>query len=98
MGFRETELARYAAIFAADAGTEALYYGDRITDEVATLCLAIAQEAVAFRDLALSRGEDFYPMAFVEAAARALSEDHSATLLTLIEAGEAEVDMIKGGR
>jgi hypothetical protein len=90
------DLARYAAIFAADAGTDALYYGDRITDDVALLCIAIAQEAIAFRDLALSRGEDFYPMAFVEAAANMLNRWPTSTLVQLIEAGEAEVEAIKG--
>ena len=96
MTYRSTELARYAAVFAADAGTDALYYGERITDDVANLCLAIAEEAIAFRDLALSRGEDFYPLAFVEAAAQALAADHSATHVKLVEAGQAEVDMIIG--
>ena len=37
------ELARYAAIFAADAGTDALYYGDRYTDDMAALCVAVAE-------------------------------------------------------
>jgi hypothetical protein len=92
----EQDLARYAAIFAADAGTDALYYGDRITDDVALLCLAVAQEAIAFRDLAFSRGEDFYAMAFVEAAANMLNRWPTSTLVQLIEAGEAEVEAIKG--
>jgi hypothetical protein len=39
-------LAYYAAIFAADAGTDALYYDDRYTDEMAHMCIAVAKEAI----------------------------------------------------
>lgn len=41
------DLARYAAIFAADAGTDALYYGDRDTTDVTNLCITVAQVAIA---------------------------------------------------
>ena len=86
------ELARYAAIFAADAGTDALYYSDRDTDEMASLCVAVASEAITRRNLANVAGKDFYACAFVEAAAQALNQCHSATLAQLIDAGQQESD------
>jgi len=63
------DLARYAAIFAADAGTDALYYKDRYTEEMADMCVDVALEAIKRRDAASEAGEDFYACAFVEAAA-----------------------------
>ena len=86
------ELARYAAIFAADAGTDALYYGDRYTDEMANLCVAVASEAITRRNLANVAGKDFYACAFVESAAQALNQCHAATLAQLIDAGQQESD------
>jgi hypothetical protein len=90
------ELARYAAIFAADAGTDALYYNDRYTDEMAELCIAVAMEAIKRRDAAYAAGLDFYACAFVEAAATALYKCHAATLEQLLDAGQMESDSIAG--
>ena len=88
------DLARYAAIFAADAGTDALYYDDRYTDEMAELCIAVAEEAVARREAAKAAGLDFYACAFVEEAAQALNRCHAATLEQLLEAGQRHSDCI----
>jgi hypothetical protein len=90
------DLARYAAIFAADAGADALYYNDRYTDEMAELCVAVAKEAIKRRDAAQEAGEDFYACAFVEAAADALNRCHAATLEQLLDAGQMESDCIAG--
>jgi len=88
------DLARYAAIFAADAGTDALYYGDRYTDEMADLCVAVASEAITRRNMANLAGKDFYACAFVEQAANALNQCHAATLAQLFDAGQQESDNI----
>lgn len=88
------DLARYAAIFACDAGSEALYYDDRYTDEMSELCIAVAEEAIKRRDAAKEAGEDFYACAFVEAAANALHQCHPATLEQLLDAGQIESDTI----
>jgi hypothetical protein len=93
---QDTDLARYAAIFACDAGTDALYYGDRYTDEMAELCIAVAEEAIQRRDAAAEAGKNFYACAFVEAAADALNRCHSATLEQLLDAGQMESDCIAG--
>lgn len=93
----ERDLARYAAIFAADAGTDALYYDDRYTDDMADLCLAVAEEAIKRRGEADEAGEDFYACAFVEAAAAALSACPAATLPQILAAGQTEVDNLKKG-
>lgn len=90
------DLARYAAIFAADAGTDALYYNDRYTDEMAELCLDVALEAIKRRDAAQEAGEDFYACAFVEQAAFALNQCHAATLEQILDAGQMESDSIAG--
>ena len=90
------DLARYAAIFACDAGADALYYDDRYTDEMAELCIAVAKEAIKRRDAAEEAGEDFYACAFVEAAADTLNRCHVATLEQLLEAGQMESDLIAG--
>ena len=90
------DLARYAAIFAADAGTDALYYNDRYTDEMADLCFDVALEAIKRRDAAKEAGEDFYACAFVEAAANALHQCHPATLEQLLDAGQIESDSLAG--
>ncbi len=95
---QQQDLARYAAIFAADAGTDALYYGDRYTDDMADLCLSVAAEAISRREAAEIAGKDFYACAFVEAAAFALNSCHAASLDQLLEAGQIESDLIaKGG-
>ena len=91
----DDSVARYAAIFAADAGEQALYL-NRTTDEVADLCVAVADEAVKRRDAAFAKGEDYYAMAFVETAASWLSNHPRATFLELCLAGQREVDMLKG--
>jgi hypothetical protein len=90
------DLARYAAIFAADAETDALYYNDRYTDEVADLCIAVAEEAIKRRDAAQEAGEDFYACAFVEEAAQALNYCHPSTLEQLFDAGQRESDSLAG--
>lgn len=90
------DLARYAAIFAADAGAEALYYNDRYTDEMAELCIAVAQEAIKRRDAAKEAGEDFYACRFVEEAANALNQCHAATLEQMFDAGQMECDALAG--
>lgn len=91
------ELARYAAIFAADAGTDALYYGDRYTDDVASLCVAVASEAISRRNMANLAGRNFYACAFVEQAAEALNQCHAATLAQLFDAGQQESDNLAKG-
>lgn len=90
------DLAYYAAIFAADAGTDALYYDDRYTDEMAELCIAVAEEAIRRRCAAFEADEDFYACAFVEAAANALNQCHAATLEQLLDAGQRESDSLAG--
>lgn len=93
----DIRLAHYAAIFAADAGTDALYH-DRYTGAVGDLCVAVAQEAIARKVAADSKGKDFYPVAFVESAALALAVNPAATLEQLFDAGQMEVDAIRKDR
>lgn len=88
------DLARYAAIFAADAGATALYHDERYTDEMAELCLAVAEEAVKRREAAKEANKDFYACAFVEAAAKTLNEQPTADLEQLLTAGQGESDAI----
>lgn len=90
------DLARYAAIFAADAGADALYYDERYTDEMAALCVAVAEEAIKRREAAREAGYRFNATAFVEQAAYALNRCHSATLGQLLEAGQREADSLAG--
>jgi hypothetical protein len=90
------DLARYAAIFAADAGTDALYYNDRYTDEMAELCVSIAKVVIMRRDDAFAANEDFYACAFIEAAAQLLNQCHAATLEQLLDAGQRESDSLAG--
>jgi hypothetical protein len=89
----EEELIRYAAIFAADADTDALYHG-RYTDGVAELCVNVAEAAILRREAAKEAGEDFYACAFVEQAAHELNHNHAATLEQLIDAGQRESDSL----
>lgn len=90
------DLARYAAIFAADAGPEALYHNDRCTDDMAELCVAVAGEAIKRRDAAVETDQNFYACAFVEAAAQRLNAQPAADLGQLLIAGQAESDSIAG--
>lgn len=91
MNYAES-LAFYAAVFAADAGTDALYY-ERYTEDMAAMCVAVAKEAIRRSEIT---DEDFYTLAFVEQAAYALNRCHSATLEQLFEAGQMESDMLAG--
>lgn len=88
-----TRTAAYAAIFAADAGTDALYR-DRDTTDVADLCVAVAEEATSRKAAADAEGCDFYPVAFVEQAAAALRANPEATIEQLFAAGQAECDSL----
>ena len=85
-------LAFYAAVFAADAGTDALYY-ERYTEDMGALCVAVAKEAIRRSEIT---DEDFYTLAFVEAAGWALNQCHAATLEQLFEAGQRESDSLAG--
>lgn len=87
------DLARYAATFAADAGTDALYY-ERDTYDVQDLCVTIAQEAIDRKKQAEEDGRDFWPLAFVEAAALFLASYPAASLEQLYEAGNLVCDNI----
>lgn len=89
------ELAVYAAVFAADAGTDALYY-ERYTESIGALCVAVAKEAIRRREAAREAGYRFNATAFVEQAAYALNRCHSATLEQLLEAGQREADSLAG--
>lgn len=91
MNYAES-LAFYAAVFAADAGTDALYY-ERYTEDMAALCVAVAKEAIRRSE---ATDEDFYTLAFVEQAAHALNQCHAATLEQLFEAGQMESDSLAG--
>ena len=90
------DVARYAAIFAADAGTVALYHDERYTDEMADLCVDVALEAIKRRDAAKEAGEDFYACEFVEAAANVLNQCHEATLEQMFDAGQRASDSLAG--
>lgn len=91
MNYAES-LAFYAAVFAADAGTDALYY-ERYTEDMAHLCVTVAKEAIRRSDMASG---DFYTLAFVEEAARTLGQCHTATLAQMLDAGQRESDSIAG--
>jgi hypothetical protein len=86
-------LAFYAAVFAADAGTDALYTDDRDTEDMGGLCIAVAKEAIRRSE---ATEEDFYTLAFVEEAGWALKQCHEATLEQLFEAGQRWSDVIAG--
>jgi hypothetical protein len=86
-------LAFYAAVFAADAGTDALYTDDRDTEDMGRLCIAVAKEAI--RRSEITDG-DFYTLVFVEAAGWALKQCHEATLEQLFEAGQRWSDVTAG--
>ena len=91
------DLARYAAIFAADAGTDALYLNyERDTDVMVELCLMVAEETLRRRDAADAVVEDFYACAFVEQAALLLRENPTASLEQLLDAGQRESDALAG--
>jgi hypothetical protein len=91
MNYAES-LAFYAAVFAADAGTDALYY-ELYTEDMGALCVAVAKEAIRRSEIT---DEDFYTLAFVEAAAWALNQCHAATLEQLFEAGQRGSDSLAG--
>ena len=86
-------LAFYAAIFAADAGTDALYYDDRYTVQMAELCVTVAKEAIRRNE---ATEDYFYTMAFVEAAAQLLKYRPESTLEQLFDAGQRESDSLAG--
>ena len=86
-------LAFYTAVFAADAGTDALYTDDRDTEDMGALCIAVAKEAIRRSE---ATEEDFYTLVFVEAAGWALKQCHEATLEQLFEAGQKWSDVTAG--
>lgn len=89
------DAARYAVVFAADSGTEALYdCHNRNTDQVVDLCLLVGTEAHKRNLVAQGQGRDFYPVAFAEQAASALRADHRAQPEVLLAAGQAECDSL----
>lgn len=98
MAHDEQNVARYAIIFAADAGPEALYEADRDTSGVFDLALKVGQEAERRRLLlAVQGGVNFYPQAFVEVAAQALRTNPHASFEELCQAGQDESDSLGGG-
>ena len=91
--------ARYAIIFAADAGTTALYNregGERYTEEVFELAAAVGNEAERRRIEAEEAGRDFYALAFAEQAANLLRARPDAGIEELFAAGQSESDNIAG--
>jgi hypothetical protein len=87
-------LAFYTAVFAADAGTDALYSDEReTTEDMAHMCIAVAKEAIRRSE---ATEEDFYTLVFVEAAGWALKQCHEATLEQLFEAGQRWSDVTAG--
>ena len=87
-------LAFYTAVFAADAGTDALYSDEReTTEDMAHMCIAVAKEAIRRSE---ATEEDFYTLVFVEAAGWALKQCHEATLEQLFDAGQRWSDVTAG--
>jgi hypothetical protein len=86
-------LAYYAAVFAADAGTDALYH-DRYTEDMARMCIAVAEEAIKRGEAAEAQGKRFHTLSFIEGAANALNTCHVATLEQLFDAGQMETDSL----
>ena len=85
----------YAAVFAADAGTDALYH-DRYTEDMAEMCIAVANEAINRGNAAFHADKRFYTLVFVEAAANALNQCPVATLDQLFDAGQMASDSLAG--
>jgi len=92
---KETELAYYAAVFAADAGTDALYY-ERYTGDMARLCISVSQEVIKRGEAASRDNRRFHWLVFVEGAANALNQCHAATLEQMFDAGQMATDSIGG--
>lgn len=88
-------LAYYAAVFAADAGTDALYH-DRYTEDMARLCIAVAEEAIKRGNAAEAAGKRFHTLVFIEGAANALNRCHPMTLEHLLDAGQMATDSLAG--
>lgn len=87
---------RYAVIFASDCNPEAVavYHEDDCTSAFAALSIALGQEAATRARIARNEGRDFYPVAFVEAAAVFFNKYPAPKLHDLIEAGQLESDAI----
>lgn len=99
------DAARYAIIFAADAGPEALYGYNitdenthRYTDDVVELATLVGNQAERLRKDAEAARRDFFPVAYAEQAAQKLRSNPQATLDELFAAGQAESDSIAGLR
>ena len=88
-------LAYYAAVFAADAGTDALYH-DRYTEDMARMCIAVAEEAIKRGEAAEAQGKRFHTLVFIEGAANALNRCHAMTLEQLLDAGQMESESLAG--
>ena len=91
-------LAYYAAVFAADAGTDALYH-NRYTEDMARMCIAVAEEAIKRGQEACGVSRDkkrFHTLVFIEGAANALNRCHAMTLEQLLDAGQMESDSLAG--
>lgn len=86
-------LAYYAAIFAADAGTDALYH-NRYTEDMARMCIAVAEEAIKRGNAAEAQGKRFHTLVFIEGAANALNRCHAMTFEQLFDAGQMETDSL----
>lgn len=89
---------RYAVIFAADCDPTAVaeHHEDDPTSAFAALSIALGQEAATRTRIARNEGRDFYPVAFVEAAAVFFNRYPAPTLHDLVEAGQLESDAIAG--
>jgi hypothetical protein len=88
-------LAYYAAVFAADAGTDALYH-NRYTEDMARMCISVAEEAIKRGEAACRAKKRFHTLVFIEGAANALNRCHAATLEQLLDAGQMESDSLAG--
>ncbi len=89
---------RYAVIFAADCDAYPIsqYNEDDPTSAFAALSIALGQEAATRSRIARNEGRDFYPVAFVEAAAVFFNRYPAPKLHDLIEAGQLASDAIAG--
>ena len=87
---------RYATIFAADVSLAAQMDSELNTEEFCQLSIDIGKIAAKRNDAARAAGEDFYPVAFVEQAARRFNVKSNATLDELLAAGQRECDSLAG--
>lgn len=89
---------RYAVIFASDCepSTIANAHPDQATTTFAALAIALGHIADDKAGKAREAKEDFYPVAYVEAAAQYFNRYPAATLAQLMEAGQLESDAIAG--